>query len=117
MATTSGLVLSLTWVANVVCAQVGAPGAAEMLIVSFGAADPPEVLSSNRSMVKLLARAQGADYPVLVTHGDSDAIVASVQLSGFDICRHAQSSTTSSPYLAAAWSVIPWWNSMGRLTW
>jgi hypothetical protein len=86
MATTSGFVISLTWVGNLVCSQIGAPGAAELLIVQFNSDDPSDVLLLKRSIVKALVRAKHAGYAVTATHGDADALIASIQFNGFDIC-------------------------------
>jgi hypothetical protein len=86
MAVTTGPVLSLTWVADAVCAQIGRPGAAELLIILFSSGDSRAVLGFKRSMVNLLVRAKGAGYSVSVNHGDSDAIIRSVRYSGFNIC-------------------------------
>src|SRR5690242_8186640 len=86
MAVTTGPVLSLTWVAGAVCAQIGRLGAAEVLIILFGSGDSTAVLGFKRSMVNLLVRAKEAGYSVLINHGDSDAIIRSVRCSGFNIC-------------------------------
>lgn len=86
MAITTGAVLKLTWAGAIVCAQVGAPGAAEQLILPFNSGDPTEVLVAKRSMVKLIARAKAAGYRVRIRHGDSDAVMTSVDFSGFNIC-------------------------------
>jgi hypothetical protein len=86
MAITTGAVLKLTWAGGIVCAQIGAPGTAELLILPFDSGDPTEVLVAKRSMVNLIARAKAASYPVTIGHGDSDAIMTSVSYSGFNIC-------------------------------
>ncbi len=86
MATTQGAVLSLVWTGNALCAQIGAPGAAELLFLAFAAGDAPEALQTKRSMAKLLAAACAAGYPVVVTHGDSDPAIAGTEIPGSDIC-------------------------------
>ncbi len=75
MATTSGFVISLTWVGNLVCSQIGVPGQRSWLIVQFNSDDPSDVLLLKRSIVKALVRAKHAGYPVTATHGDADALI------------------------------------------
>jgi hypothetical protein len=79
MATTVGFVISLTWVGNAVCSQIGTPGMAELLIVQFNDTDPADVLHTKRSIVKALVRAKHAGFQVQATHGDSDALLGSIQ--------------------------------------
>jgi hypothetical protein len=86
MAATAGLVISLTWTANAVCAQIGSLGSAELFIVPFNDTDPPHLLGLRKSMAKALVKAQAAGYRVVASHGDTDPILKAVDIRGFDIC-------------------------------
>jgi hypothetical protein len=86
MVTISGLVVKLTWSGRLVCAQIGASAASELLVLVFDTTDTEPALAAKRNMVKLLALAQAAGVAVAVNRGDSDPFITAVVCNGFDIC-------------------------------
>ena len=87
MATTTGLVQSITWSGSAVCIKIGpTPSSAEFLLVIFNSGDSDLALGAKSSIVHLLARAQGAGYSVSAVHSDSDSAITGVSLAGFNIC-------------------------------
>jgi hypothetical protein len=86
MATVTGLVQRLTWVANLLCAWVGpSPTNATVLVSSFEPGDTELELEFKSSIITLLTQAFFGRYQVEVGHGDGDSIIFSATNLGADI--------------------------------
>ena len=88
MATTTGLVLQLTWAEGLpgACFFVGpSVDSAEIFFIRLRASDPERVRDFKKSTIALLAKALGAGYPVLVGHPEGGTEVTSATIDGFDI--------------------------------
>ncbi len=79
MAQTTGRVIRLQWLAEIVCVWVGSStNSATLLFLQFGASDNDFQLQTKAVLCDTLATAQAAGVAVSVGHGDNDSAITSV---------------------------------------
>ena len=86
MPITTGFIQRLTYLARIVCVEVGPdPNTTELFFTEFATGDAEQELGMKKSLARLLFEALANGFPIRISHGVSSAEINSAAIGGFDI--------------------------------